>query len=319
MGEIGGYIELEHYHGKMLHEDGLKLNCGRNCLKYLIEARAIKEICLPALICDSVIGACREAGTQIRFYPVKEDFRPVLDHVPHDAWVYVVSYYGQYTPEETAVIQQRFPHMILDLAQAYFDPPAQNCDTLYTCRKFFGVPDGGILYTDAAYTAELPQEPSYMHMAHLLGRFECGGSAYYRQSVENNLRMKTLPVGRMSGLTENLLRSIDYGSVKIRRTKNYAYLAKALSAQNSLSLQDTEGAFAYPFYTEYAAELRKYLQQKQIYIPTLWPNVLETEDPASPAYRLAANVLPLPCDQRYTEKEMAVMADEIISFLKNAH
>lgn len=29
MREIGGYIEFEHFHGLMLHEDGIKLDCGR--------------------------------------------------------------------------------------------------------------------------------------------------------------------------------------------------------------------------------------------------------------------------------------------------
>ena len=33
MKEIGGYIEFEKYEGKMLHEDGILLNCGRSCLE----------------------------------------------------------------------------------------------------------------------------------------------------------------------------------------------------------------------------------------------------------------------------------------------
>lgn len=39
MKEIGGYIELDTYTGSMLHEDGIKLNCGRNALAYLIKAK----------------------------------------------------------------------------------------------------------------------------------------------------------------------------------------------------------------------------------------------------------------------------------------
>ena len=38
MKEIGGYIEFEYFHGKEYHENAIKLNCGRNCLAYLIEA-----------------------------------------------------------------------------------------------------------------------------------------------------------------------------------------------------------------------------------------------------------------------------------------
>ena len=41
MKEIGGYIELDDFHGKMLHENAKHLNCGRTALMYLIESRYI--------------------------------------------------------------------------------------------------------------------------------------------------------------------------------------------------------------------------------------------------------------------------------------
>lgn len=44
MKEYGGYIELDTYRLPMLHEGAIYLNCGRNCLAYLIEARKIKKI-----------------------------------------------------------------------------------------------------------------------------------------------------------------------------------------------------------------------------------------------------------------------------------
>lgn len=43
MTEIGGYIELDDFHGSMLHEKAKHLNCGRNALAYLIESRKIKK------------------------------------------------------------------------------------------------------------------------------------------------------------------------------------------------------------------------------------------------------------------------------------
>ena len=54
MKEIGGYIELDRYTLPMLHENAKALNCGRNCLAYLIRARGIKKIALPYFLCDSV-------------------------------------------------------------------------------------------------------------------------------------------------------------------------------------------------------------------------------------------------------------------------
>lgn len=45
MKEIGGYIEMEHYNLPMLHDRAIALNCGRNCLAYLIRAKEIKKFC----------------------------------------------------------------------------------------------------------------------------------------------------------------------------------------------------------------------------------------------------------------------------------
>ena len=50
---IGGYFPFEESSGKMLYEDGVKLNSGRNALVYLLEARNIKKIMMPKFMCDS--------------------------------------------------------------------------------------------------------------------------------------------------------------------------------------------------------------------------------------------------------------------------
>ena len=46
MKEYGGYIELETFHGKMLHEKAIALNCGRGALEYLCEAKMIQKLYL---------------------------------------------------------------------------------------------------------------------------------------------------------------------------------------------------------------------------------------------------------------------------------
>ena len=50
---IGGYFQFEESSDKMLYEDGVKLNSGRNALVYLLEARNIKKIMMPQFMCDS--------------------------------------------------------------------------------------------------------------------------------------------------------------------------------------------------------------------------------------------------------------------------
>jgi len=311
MTEIGGYIELDTYSLPMRHDGALALNCGRNCLAYLIEARQIRKIALPCFLCDSVRGVCERYGVTVWQYHIGNDFLPKELSLDADEWLYLVNYYGQLTAQQMEEYAKKHPRIIIDNAQAYFDEPLSGVDTIYTCRKFFGVADGAFLYTDAKLDRELPQDESFDRMRFVLGRFERTASEFYAEASANNRFFETEPIKRMSKLTENLLHAIDYAAVKRRRTENYAYLADKLDGCNRLKLRPIEGAFAYPLWLENGAEVRKQLIEQKIYIPTLWPNVRSELPPDSLEYDMANNILPLPCDQRYGIDEMKRIAEEI--------
>ena len=52
-------------------------------------------------------------------------------------------------------------------------------------------------------------------------------------------------------------------------------------------------------------------QAGRFFVPTNWRNILEEFDRDTMEYDWAANVLPLPCDQRYGAEEMQYIADSI--------
>lgn len=312
MKEIGGYIELERNFLPMLHEGALALNCGSNCLAYLLRARKIKKIRIPGFLCDCVEETCQKEGTEVHFYRINSDFTPDTElRLQPDEWLYVVNFYGQLTAEQIKALVLRHKRVIVDNAQAYFDMPLPEVDTLYTCRKFFGVPDGAFLYTDAKLHDEMPLDVSFERMHFLLGRFEKCASDFYGEYVDNNDALSYEPIKRMSRLTDNLLRGIDYDRVRAKRTENYQYLSKRLGAMNGLKLRDIEGAFAYPLLLENGAQIRKKLQQEKIYIPTLWPNVPQ-DGSLEGVY--AQNILPLPCDQRYGEEDMEYLVKKVLQY-----
>ena len=90
-------------------------------------------------------------------------------------------------------------------------------------------------------------------------------------------------------------------------------------SRNRLRLSCPEGAFSYPLWVTNGPQIRKVLAQKKIYIPTLWPNVLSQLDPARVEYDMTANILPIPCDQRYDEQDMAYIAKEVLSCVNSAN
>lgn len=309
--EIGGYMELERNTGPMLHEDAIALNSARNCLAYLIEARNIRKIALPYYLCDSVASKCRELGVQIRYYAVNENLLPANMEAPEDEWFYLVNYYGQLSTEQIKRYKEINPRLIVDNVQAYFDEPVPGVDTIYTCRKFFGVADGAFLYTDSRIGRELERDVSFDRMEYLFARYDTNASDHYADYVAHEQSVENLPLRHMSNLTENLLRGIDYDQVRTRRTANFNYLAERLGRFNRLNLRSVEGAFAYPLWIEDGADVRRRLIAEKIYVPTLWPDVICDTRADSLARELAADVLPIPCDQRYTENEMQFICDLI--------
>ena len=301
--EIGGYLELERFTGPMLHEKALALSSGRACLSYLIEQRKIRKIALPDFNCDIVEAVCRAHEVKTRFYPVGADLRPKTLQTEEDEWFYLVNFYGQLSADELQRIAAYVPRLIVDNAQAYFDLPLKGVDTLYTCRKFLGVPDGGFLYTEAPEKT-LPADESRERMGFVLGRFERPAGEYFAAAAQNNDDLSIEPKS-MSELTKNLLHAVDYDRVKTKRTENFRLLHEGLGSVNCLNLRVTEGAYAYPLMLPEGQKIRKKLIEQKIFVPMLWPNVPEQQPADSEACRLAEQILPLPCDQRYGAEEMA--------------
>ncbi len=315
MKEIGGYIELDTYHGKMLHEDAKALNCGRHCLTYLIRSRKIERMLLPCFICDSVINVCRKEGIRIRFYSVNDQLHPIIQSSQQKEWVYVVNYYGQISSCEIKELKKMYKNLILDNTHAYFQSPTEGVDTIYSCRKYFGVPDGAFLYSSSRLEENLKESISYSYMNFLLGRYEKTAKEFYEQYRENNDRFDNEPLMAMSKLTKNLLRAVDYIEVKIKRTKNFKYLHERFWEINYLKLIPYDGAFMYPLYIRNGRNIRNALSEQGIYIPVLWPEVYTRCGEGSLEYDMAQNILPLPIDQRYGYKEMEKMYNMISCLL----
>ena len=119
----------------------------------------------------------------------------------------------------------------------------------------------------------------------------------------------------MSKLTCNLLHGIDYDRVKEQREKNYQHLHQHLNPENSRKnpfiRKIPEGPFAYPYYSPKGIQLRKELAKYKIFVPTNWGSVLKSLPNTRREYDWAANILPLPCDQRYGMEEMNFMIKTI--------
>ncbi|MCI8482534.1 MAG: hypothetical protein HFJ27_05780 [Clostridia bacterium] len=300
--EIGGYFELEKNYGSLYHNSAIPINTARNCLEYLIKSRKIKKIYVPYYLCDAINKV--EKYCEIEYYKISKEFLPSFEKELQDnEYIYIVNYFGLFTNSKVIKLRKKYKNIILDNVQAFFQKPVHNVDTIYSCRKFFGVPDGAFLYTKQLINEEIKEDFSNDRFRHILGRVEEGAEEHYREYRKNEEKINSLPLKRMSITTETILRGINYKKIKNIRTKNFKYLNYELKRINELQFRNIRGAFIYPLYVKNALELREDLIKNKIYIPILWPNVIKTNKD-NIAYEYATKILPIPCDQRYSIEEM---------------
>ena len=111
----------------------------------------------------------------------------------------------------------------------------------------------------------------------------------------------------MSITTHELLSNINYEEVKKKREENFKVLNDSLKHINKLVIRQVEGPYVYPLFIENGREIRKKLAKKKIYIATLWPNVTDGYEA-----EMAQDILPIPCDQRYSSTDMKYIVQELL-------
>lgn len=314
MKEVGGYLGLDTFIEKEYHSDVISLNSGRNALVYLFEAKKIDKIYIPYYLCDSISKTLEKNGFEFDYYHVDDKFKPKFNRVlKSNEYLFLVNYFGQFSNEKLLSFKREHGNIIVDNTQSFFQKPIDGIDTLYSCRKYFGVPDGAYLSTDDKINKEIEVDSARDRMTHILGRFETNASEFYNYFKSNDAEFKGRPLRYMSKISKNILGAIDYNKVIQKRNENYNHLESKLGCLNKLDLYKPNAPFAYPLYTENAMEIKRKLANKNIYIPTLWPNVLKEAEVGSIEYDYTANIMPLPCDQRYSVEDMQYLVKEVIN------
>jgi len=316
---IGGYFELELPVREEYHNNALRLNTGRNAFEYVLRAKKYKKVYLPFYTCDAMLEPINKLGIDYEFYHIDQSFRPVFDFSSirqEDVFVYN-NYFG-ICDEQTREIAAQCKNLIIDNSQAFYSKPINGVDTFYSPRKFFGLPDGAYLYTDAFLDNEFEQDISYERCMHLLGRVDTGAERNYKSFVKNDNALKEQPIKIMSELTTKLLKGIDYKNIFIRRKENFNYLHNALKNSNQLkfiNIDEIETPMVYPYLISNGNSIKMELIKNKIFIASYWPNVVEWCEKEVFEYKLSADMISIPIDQRYDTENMKYIIEKISEFL----
>lgn len=301
MRSLGGYFELECGKVPLYYQDGIYLNICRNALRYLIRALGVKRIHVPIYTCHVVYDAIRQEGCETLFYSLDSNLMPTKDFAV-DEYIIYNNYFGV-TGNKVNELAKRYPNLIVDNAQAFYSQP--NCRAaIYSPRKFFGLPDGGILRGKDIPVLELEQGHSFEVTSHLLKRHDYGAQAAYQDFFENDNALERYPLERMSKLTTALMGNIDYEGARVQRLANFHYLQEHLSTPFPISMAPDDVPLAYPLMVENGSALRDKLIRNGVFCARYWSNVLEGLQQLDIEYNFAINVVPIPIDQRYDIEDM---------------
>lgn len=304
---IGGYFELELSRGREFHQNAIKLNSARHSLEYIIIVNNIQEIWLPHYSCDVLWEPCIRHQVNIRYYSINDHLE--IDRsmmIPSDAYVVYTNYFGV---KDVYVhsISKVYKNLIVDNAQAFFSLPISGVDTIYSARKFFGVPDGGYLYAKNSSSIKLELGSSLHKMTHLLLRIEKGAEGGYDKFRENDGKISDELLAEMSLITRRIMASIDYEHVHKIRISNFIYLHHGLKHMNLLDVEDCISNSCTPMVYPLRicnSGLRAKLIENRIFVAQYWPNVKQCVTEDSIEFKLVDQILPLPIDQRYSHEQM---------------
>ena len=306
MKEIGGFFELELRRGGEFHWNAIRLNSGHAAFEYILKARDFKRIWLPYFTCRIMAETAERNGIRASFYNIDNSFAPDFDFsvLKSDEGFVYTNYFGL-CDNEVKKAMITCPNLIVDNAQAFYSKPLKGVDTFYSPRKYFGLPDGGYLFTDARLNCRLERDSSINRFEHLLGRIETSPAKYLEKFRANDIYLGSQSIKQMSLITRRLLESIDYSHIAEIRRQNFNYLNSHLSATNKLSLNLSSKCvpMVYPYLTG-RGDLKDRLLKNKIYVATYWPEVLGCSSSSDQEKELAGKMLALPIDHRYSLKDM---------------
>lgn len=310
---------LQEYHT-------IYMDSGRSAAAVLNSVIPAGTVLLPDYICESVIQLY-ETRFRVRYYHIRKDFsvdtqdlmRKIDDTVTA---VYLMHYFGMLQDDKTlemiCAYKKKFGFTIIeDTTHSIFTRMKTAGDyCICSLRKWFPVPDGGVLYSDTESIktdGNLPvKNPSEKLTAMLLkklyidGKLEC--NELYREIfvTEEHKLDEQNQAYQISDIAGCLLKYFSVTELKKKRKENYQKLLKTLQDKKlQIPLKGKDFVpLSCPVYIEDRDKFRRYLAENHVYCAVHWPlERTELYSNEETAY-IARHIISLPIDQRYALEHM---------------
>lgn len=317
---IGGFFELAIAGGDTLyHDNAIKLSTGRACLNLIIENKNIKRVYLPFYSCNTLIDPLLVNNIPFEFYSINTalEIEDSINLKEGEAIIYC-NFYGIKDSYVNDLIRQYNSQLIIDNSHAFFVKGYKDAISFTTARKYFGVPDGAFLYMPKSNIYNDFPRNSDVSVNHLVNRM-LGLQEKAFKEFQNYEASLTSKIQSVSILSEKILKTLDYNTIREKRNTNFQLYKDAFKSLNLIEIEKgVKDAFCYPLLLQQPIE-KKMLHKLNIFIPTYWQDVVDREN--SEDYKVETTLtnylLPLPIDHRYDEKDITRVIESILNLLNN--
>ena len=326
--EVGGYFGLDIPDHGELYPDALKYQSARAATRAVLESNDIKHVLMPAYICSSIVKAAVDAGVAVETYDLDELCYPkaLPSSLPDQCVLLYVNYFGL-CQGNIARLLDTIPNqrLIIDNSQALFAARTEALASIYSPRKFVGLPDGGMLRASPFLRIAPPTEEdhgSFDRMRYLLVRMACSARDGYAdfERARNSLQDSS-PLA-MSRLTQRLMKSIRWDQVSHRRRENYAAMAELIGAANEMpwTLGENDVPLCYPFTVRGsdAKTIRKELALRNVFTATYWLDALPRIKAGTIEATLINETLFLPIDQRLSSTQVEKLGKLVLALTRRS-
>lgn len=314
--EYGGFLPIElnlscrNRKGYYDRYNLLSFNTVKAAIPLIKDDIKSETIYVPYYLCPNVIAEVKKNFRKVFFYNVNNDLLPVLDNL-YGKIIYIVNYFGIMDKKIKRFVNiNKKTTFIIDNAHSFYCKPVirDNVYNIYSCKKFFGVADGGYLISERIIQSPYKQSYSSSISHYLIKSLEEGTNSCYSEKKEIDDFLNNNYSG-ISFFSKELLSKIDYKKIKDIRYRNFKIFHKTFKFINLIKCEKDCVPYVYPL--NVGKNIKNELVKQKIYVPTLW-NMNTDEKNISFELWLKNNTLFLPLDQRYNVSDI----EYVISVVK---
>lgn len=310
-----------------------------------------KTALLPAYMCDSVFWPFERAGWNLQFYHIGKNLEPEAESLLaqikglQPGLIFIHPYYGFDTLKVLRPMVKTWQSqgicIMEDVTQSYY-VTHEKWDADYiigSLRKWYPIPDGGFAVSNEPFPEEfcgenkvfietkldlLTKKWSYFHTPGSYEEKKNQKSAFMAKNRDMEEWLDHYEkISPLSKESMQILSSLNEKNARDRRNENCLYLlqqiknttkfAPVFAKENSFEAIDSPLYF--PIYAKNREELQKFLVNRDIYAPVLWPVGKENGKHLSETEQEIYNqILALPIDQRYGLAEMQYIAQALTEY-----